>query len=63
MIRVVMAQGWQNSQPLAVNRGEWDFCTPHTEICSFLLPIRESVDSLCRDGTDTPIVCVHMKAF
>ena len=21
--------------------------------------IRESVDSLCRDGTDTPIVCVH----
>ena len=22
-------------------------------------PIRESVDSLCRDGTDTPIVCVH----
>ena len=25
--------------------------------------IRESVDSLCRDGADTPIVCVHWKAF
>jgi len=25
--------------------------------------IRELVDSLCRDGTDTPIVRVHMKAF
>ena len=25
--------------------------------------IRESVDSLCRDGADTPIVCVHRKAF
>ena len=25
--------------------------------------IRESVDSLCRDGTDTPIVRVHRKAF
>ena len=25
--------------------------------------IRESVDSLCRDGTDTPIVRVHWKAF
>ena len=25
--------------------------------------IRESVDSLCRDGTDTPIVRVHTKAF
>ena len=24
---------------------------------------RELVDSLCRDGTDTPIVHVHMKAF
>ena len=23
----------------------------------------ESVDSLCRDGTDTPIVRVHTKAF
>ena len=23
--------------------------------------IRESVDSLCRDGTDTPIVRVHTK--
>ena len=34
----------------------------------FILPlllfhIRESVDSLCRDGTDTPIVHVHTKAF
>ena len=27
------------------------------EVC--IIPIRESVDSLCRDGTDTPIVCVH----
>ena len=25
--------------------------------------IRESVDSLCRDGADTPIVRVHRKAF
>ena len=25
--------------------------------------IRELVDSLCRDGADTPIVCVHWKAF
>ena len=29
--------------------------------CSLL--IRESVDSLCRDGADTPIVRVHWKAF
>ena len=27
------------------------------------ITISESVDSLCRDGTDTPIVCVHRKAF
>ena len=27
------------------------------------LYIRESVDSLCRDGADTPIVRVHTKAF
>ena len=27
------------------------------------LLIRESVDSLCRDGADTPIVRVHWKAF
>ena len=27
------------------------------------LNIRESVDSLCRDGADTPIVRVHWKAF
>ena len=27
------------------------------------LVIRESVDSLCRDGADTPIVRVHRKAF
>ena len=25
--------------------------------------IRESVDSLCRDGADTPIVRIHWKAF
>jgi len=25
--------------------------------------IRESVDSLCRDGADTPIVRVHTKTF
>ena len=25
--------------------------------------IRESVDSLCRDGSDTPIVRVHWKTF
>ena len=29
----------------------------------YLQSIRESVDSLCRDGTDMPIVCVHTKAF
>ena len=28
-----------------------------------ILHIRESVDSLCRDGADTPIVRVHRKAF
>ena len=27
-------------------------------LCTSII-IRESVDSLCRDGTDTPIVCVH----
>ena len=27
------------------------------------MTIRESVDSLCRDGADTPIVRVHRKAF
>ena len=32
---------------------------PFTAICY----IRESVDSLCRDGADTPIVRVHWKAF
>ena len=33
--------------------------------CRFvgLWSIRESVDSLCRDGADTPIVRVHRKAF
>ena len=25
----------------------------------WIVHIRESVDSLCRDGADTPIVCVH----
>ena len=25
--------------------------------------VRESVDSVCRDGTDTPIVHVHTKSF
>jgi len=25
--------------------------------------IGESVDSLCRDGADTPIVRIHTKAF
>ena len=25
--------------------------------------IRESVDSLCRDGATTPIVCVHRQGF
>ena len=29
----------------------------------FVADIRESVDSLCRDGADTPIVRVHWKAF
>ena len=30
---------------------------------SLILLIRESVDSLCRDGADMPIVRVHTKAF
>ena len=32
----------------------------NTPFCTI---IRESVDSLCRDGADTPIVRVHRKAF
>ena len=35
------------------------YSTEHAES----LNIRESVDSLCRDGADTPIVPVHRKAF
>ena len=35
----------------------------HVAVLRCSLCIRESVDSLCRDGTDTPIVCVHTKAF
>ena len=31
--------------------------------CVLYCIIRESVDSLCRDGADTPIVRVHWKAF
>ena len=31
--------------------------------CARSAPIRESVDSLCRDGADTPIVRVYTKAF
>ena len=34
-------------------------CTPYHKV----YPIRESVDPLCRDGADTPIVRVHRKAF
>ena len=34
-----------------------------TEVKLGLVIIRESVDSLCRDGADTPIVRVHRKAF
>ena len=33
------------------------------EVDSKVQGIRESVDSLCRDGADTPIVRVHRKAF
>ena len=29
----------------------------------YIVQIRESVDSLCRDGTNMPIVHVHTKAF
>jgi len=36
------------------------FCKP---VMNSLLLIRESVDSLCRDGADMPIVRVHTKAF
>ena len=32
-------------------------------VASIGLVIRESVDSLCRDGADTPIVRLHWKAF
>ena len=35
-------------------------CGPSAFHSEFIL-IRESVDSLCRDGTDTPIVRVHTK--
>ena len=38
----------------------------YTCLCAFLFYhsiIRESVDSLCRDGADTPIVRLHRKAF
>ena len=38
----------------------WSFCVQDRRIHTC---IRELVDSLCRDGTDTSIVCVHMKAF
>ena len=46
---------------------ERDFCVC-ASVQSFgvyvhVLHIRESVDSLCRDGSDTPIVRVHTKAF
>ena len=32
-------------------------------VCMVRMYIRESVDSLCRDGSDTPIVRVHWKTF
>ena len=37
----------------------------HITSCSLYLHvcIRESIDSLCRDGTNKPIVRVHTKAF
>ena len=35
----------------------------HTSIQHLNGSIRESVDSLCRDGADTPIVRVHREAF
>ena len=40
------------------------FCTVYaTALSTTLHSVRESVDSLCRDGADTPIVRVHRKAF
>ena len=33
--------------------------TLQTTCCGLIGCIRESVDSLCRDGSDMPIVCVH----
>ena len=44
---------------MAVSRQE----RTYKDYTSNSLPIRESVDSLCRDGADTPIVRVHRKAF
>ena len=35
----------------------------HVHTDTKLPSIRESVDSLCRDGADMPIVRVHTKAF
>ena len=34
----------------------------YVRICTHVLYIIESVDSLCRDGAGPPIVCIHWKA-
>ena len=57
---------WQDGS-VYDGRMEWPFsasveCVPALPfILNYI--IRESVDSLCRDGADTPIVRVHRKAF
>ena len=42
--------------------GEGIFPLSISCIYNLLVHIRESVDSLCRDGSGPPIVCVHWKA-
>ena len=41
------------------------YCTYYgwLQLLFLIICIRESVDSLCRDGADTPIVRIHWKAF
>ena len=47
-------------QPVSL---DWVHSVAICTLYFILVYIRESVDSLCRDGADTPIVRVHRKAF